>query len=143
MKEDVAVLGDLDVTAARHQHLHSAFGTQVGLQHLLQSLGRIDVEGQGLGRAVDLKYEMQTIFQWKFFCHFIDIWRKIQTSNIAHLGLGVEKADGGHLDGLSGAVSQTKIRTDARSSCLSFTDFAGNFQKVPGWCLLRDMNKSE
>ena len=67
VEEDVAVLGDLDVAAARHQHLHGALWAQVSLQHLLQSLGRIDVEGQGLGRAVDLKCEMQTIFQWKFF----------------------------------------------------------------------------
>ena len=36
VQEDVAVLGDLDVAGAGHQHLHGALGAEVGLQHILE-----------------------------------------------------------------------------------------------------------
>ena len=54
MEQNIAVLGDLDVSGARHQHLHGALRTQVRLQNILKALGSTDVEGQGLSRAVDL-----------------------------------------------------------------------------------------
>ena len=36
MKENIAVLGDLDVSGSPHQHLHCALGTKVGLQYILR-----------------------------------------------------------------------------------------------------------
>ena len=44
VKEDVAVLGDLDVSRPGDQHLHGALGAQVGLKHILEAFGSADVE---------------------------------------------------------------------------------------------------
>ena len=35
MKEDIAILSDLDVASASNKHLHSAFGAKVRLQNIL------------------------------------------------------------------------------------------------------------
>ena len=58
-KRDVAVLGDLNVSGARHQHLHGPLGPQVGLENILEAFGSADVEAQGLRRAVDLSLGIQ------------------------------------------------------------------------------------
>lgn len=54
MEEDVAVFGDFDVSSAGHQHFHGAFGSQVGLEDVLDAFGGGNVEAQGLGGPVDL-----------------------------------------------------------------------------------------
>ena len=59
VEEDVAVLGDLDVAGAGDEHLHGAAGAQVGLEHVLDALGRADVDGQGLGGAGHLGLGVQ------------------------------------------------------------------------------------
>ena len=35
MKEDVTILGDLDVASTSNKHLHCAFWAKVGLQNIL------------------------------------------------------------------------------------------------------------
>ena len=35
MKEDIAILGELDVASTSNKHLHSAFGAKVRLQNIL------------------------------------------------------------------------------------------------------------
>ena len=56
MEQNVAVLGDLDVAGSGNQHLHGTLGPEVGLEHILNALGGRDVDGQGLGRAGDLRF---------------------------------------------------------------------------------------
>ena len=59
VEQHVAVLGDLDVAGARDEHLHGALRPQVGLEHVLDALGRRDVDGEGLGGARHLRLRVQ------------------------------------------------------------------------------------
>ena len=43
VQQRVAVLGQLDVAGAGHEHLERALGSEVGLQHVLKAASRLDV----------------------------------------------------------------------------------------------------
>lgn len=51
VEQHIAVFGDLDIARARHQHLHGPTWTQIGLEYILDALGRADIHGQRLSRA--------------------------------------------------------------------------------------------
>lgn len=50
-QQDFAVLGQLDLAGSVDEHLDCSFGAQIGLEHLLQAQGSIDVERQRLASA--------------------------------------------------------------------------------------------
>jgi hypothetical protein len=54
VKEHIAILGDLHLTGTANEHLHGALGAEVGLEDLLETLGRVDVHGEGLGATKDV-----------------------------------------------------------------------------------------
>ena len=43
MEKDVAILGELEVTSSTNEHLDGAFRSEIGLEHILQAFGRVDV----------------------------------------------------------------------------------------------------
>ena len=49
VQQNIAILGDLDVTSTGHQHLHCSTRSQIGFEDILDSLGGGDVDGQSPG----------------------------------------------------------------------------------------------
>mmetsp|Transcript_5436 Transcript_5436/g.13686 ORF Transcript_5436/g.13686 Transcript_5436/m.13686 type:complete len:423 (-) Transcript_5436:94-1362(-) len=61
VQEYVAVLGQLHISAATHQHLHGSLGAQVGLQHGLQTARGADVHQQGILLPNDRSLRVQLL----------------------------------------------------------------------------------
>ncbi len=59
VQKHVAVLGDLDVSGAGHEHLHGPLRPEVGLQHVLDALRGRDVDSQGLSGSRQLGLRVQ------------------------------------------------------------------------------------
>jgi len=66
VEQDASILGDLNLTGAsdeptyyetyRYLHLHGALWTEVGLEDLLETLGGVDVDGEGLGPSEEVGF---------------------------------------------------------------------------------------
>ena len=55
MEQDIAILGDLDVSRTRHQHFHSSPRSKIGFEHLLNAFSCRNIDSQ-LG-VVPVEYE--------------------------------------------------------------------------------------
>merc|ERR1711971_1347388 len=48
MEQDIAILGDLDVSRTRHQHFHSSPRSKIGFEHLLNAFSGRNIDSKGL-----------------------------------------------------------------------------------------------